>query len=259
MVEGIKLRVITIVQARMGATRLPGKPLMEVRERPLLSYQVERLRRCRNVDEIVIATTNKETDQPIVDFCRHEQVPFFRGDENDVLARYLQAAKAFSADVVVRITGDCPLIDPVIVDFAVGFYLESYPSFDYVSNVLPDSRTYPRGLDVEVFSFKSLEKAALQSHAQEFREHVTLYIYEHPEEFKLGSFIAAPDMSNYRWTVDTPEDFQLISTILETVYPKNPTFTYSDLLKEFEIHPEWIKINAHVEQKPMRNHARHKP
>ena len=242
------MRVLNIVQARMGATRLPGKPLLEVMKRPLLSYQLERLKRCHKVDEIIVATTTHPRDQAIVDFCQQERVSVFRGSEEDVLERYDQAAKVFNADIVIRGTGDCPLIDPAVVDQALEFFLKRHPTYDYVSNIL--ERTYPRGMDVEVFSRASLEQAARNAKSVDEREHVTPYIYQHPETFALGSLVREPNESYHRWTVDTSEDFELISTILKTLYPKNPSFTMVDILQAFKEHPDWIKINAHVQQKP---------
>lgn len=244
-----KLQVVLIVQARMGSSRLPGKSLMKVMDKPLLYYLVERIQRCKNVDKIVIATSENPKDQTIVDFCSTQNLNIFKGSEEDVLDRYYKAAKIYNADAVVRITGDCPLIDPAIIDYAIEFYLNRYPEFEHVSNVLSGTRTYPRGMDVEVFSYKSLEEAAFQSKTLDEREHVTPYIYNHPEKFKLASIIRAPDMSHIRWTVDTEEDFNLISLMLKTIYPTNPRFTIHDLLTEFTKHPEWAKINAHIKQK----------
>jgi len=245
-----KPKIVLIVQARMGATRLFGKPLNRVLEKPLLSYQIERLRRAKKVDEIVIATTDKAQDQEIVNLCVLEGVPVFRGSEDDVLDRYYQAAKAYQAEVVIRVTGDCPLIDPKIIDEVVDFYLSKLPPCDYVSNSL--ERTYPRGLDVEIFSFQVLDKAFHQAKKPEEREHVTLYFYEHPESFSLGSFKQAVDQSHLRWTVDTEEDFELISLIIKSLYPTKPNFTTEDILEQLQKHPEWASINAHIKQKPVR-------
>lgn len=244
-----KLRVVNIIQARMGATRLPGKPLLKVMDRPLLSYQLERLRRSRKIDDIVVATTLNSLDDAIVACCQQEGIPFFRGSEKDVLDRFYQAAKAFQADVIVRSTADCPLIDPKVVDQAVEFFLDHYPSYDYVSNTL--ERTYPRGMDVEVFSKKSLEEAFHNAQRPEEREHVTVYIYHHSEQYPLGYIKMEPNESHHRWTVDTSEDFKLISTLLTYLYPKNPHFNLNDILNAFKEHPEWIHINSHVQQKKL--------
>lgn len=250
MLNHIKLRIILIVQARMGSTRLPGKILKEVLEKPLLAYEVERLRRVRKADEIVIATTTNSIDQPVVDFCHLEQVPLYRGSEEDVLDRYYQAAKAFSADVIVRVSGDCPLIDPEVIDCVIEFYLKHYPQYQYVSNTI--ERTYPRGMDVEVFSFDALEKAAKEAKRPEEREHVTPYFYENPDLFSLGKVIHSPNESVHRWTVDTSEDLQLISNLIEALYPNKPNFGMIDILNQFKEHPDWMAINAQVKQKPLR-------
>lgn len=229
----------------MGASRFPGKPLKEVLGKPLLFYQIERLKRVSHADQIVVATTLHERDDAIVEFCHRMNVDVFRGSENDVLERYYLAAKQFHADVVVRITGDCPLIDPEIVDRVIQYFLIN--KFDYVSNSLV--RTYPRGMDVEVLSFKSLEKARKLAKAEPEREHVTLFVYRHPEMFTLGNVANEKDESRHRWTVDTAEDFELVRNFIESLYPKKPTFLMSDLLNEIKAHPDWFYINSHIQQK----------
>lgn len=239
--------VVAIIQARMGADRLPGKPLKEVLGKPLLGYQLERLKRARSLNLIVVATTTNPRDQQIVEFCQKESTPFFRGSEEDVLDRYYHAAQKFSADIVVRLTADCPLIDPQLVDDAVSFYIAHYPQYDYVANTL--ERTYPRGMDVEVFSFKSLKEAAEEASYPAEREHVTPFIIGHPERYKQGKLKGKKNESHHRWTVDMPEDFELISLIIKSLWPQKPNFTLDDVLKKFEEHPEWIKINAHIQQK----------
>lgn len=235
----------------MGASRLPGKPLKEVMGRPLLSYQLERLRASKLANKIIVATTIDPSDHAIEQLCQKEGIACFRGNALDVLDRYYQAAKFYGADVIVRITGDCPLIDPQIVDQVIKYYLDSLPQYDYVSNSL--ERTYPRGLDTEVFSFELLEQAAKQAKNQEEREHVTPYFYQHPERFSLGSVKQGIDLSFHRWTVDTPEDLRLISQILMELYPQKSAFDTQDILKAFENHPDWIKINAHIVQKNLKN------
>lgn len=246
-----KARVVVIVQARMGATRLPGKPLKTVLNRPLLSYQIERLRQAKAPDEIVIATTTAPQDQVIVDLCEKEGVAVFRGSEQNVLERYYLAAKKYKADVVVRVTGDCPLSDPAILDQAIDYYLQHYPAYDYVTNMYSKQLSYPRGVDVEVFSFKGLEKAAREAIKPEEREHVTPYFYEHPEMFQVGILTHHPNEAHHRWTVDTPEDFELITRILSELYPKNPTFKMADVLELLSRHPDWVEINRHIKQKPI--------
>jgi len=239
--------VVIILQARMGASRLPGKPLSQVLDRPLLSYQLERLRRVQHADQIVVATTTNPEDDQIEQLCEQEKIPCFRGSSLDVLDRYYQAAKKYHATHIVRITGDCPLIDPKLVDEVISFYLNALPSYDYVSNSL--ERTYPRGLDAEIFSFDLLKKAAVEAKLPEEREHVTLFFYTHPALFSIGSVKQDIDHSHHRWTVDTKEDFELVEKIISTLYPKNHDFDTNDILKLLKENPDWVAINAHIQQK----------
>ena len=191
------MKTVIIVQARMTSTRLPGKVLKRVLDKPLLEYQIERLRRAKLADKIVIATTVNDTDQPIIEMCNSLSVSYFLGSEEDVLSRYYGAAKEHYADVVVRVTSDCPLIDPQIIDKVINFYLENSDKYDYVSNCL--KRTYPRGMDTEVFSFKALQEAFLSATAHPDREHVTPFIYRHPELYRVGDVAYSENQSSYRW------------------------------------------------------------
>jgi len=240
-------KTVIIVQARMTSTRLPGKILKQVLGKPLLQYQIERLQGVKLADEIVIATTTNETDAPIVNLCDRLSVAYFRGSEADVLERYYQAAVAHRAKVVVRVTSDCPLIDPQVVDRVIDYYLKNYSQYDYVSNCL--ERTYPRGMDTEVFSFSVLQEAFGRAAAQADREHVTSFFYRQPERYRLGHVLYFQDCSHHRWTVDTAEDFELIQNIIKAVYPSLPNFTLEDCLRLLEERPEWYLINSHIEQK----------
>lgn len=242
-------KVVAIVQVRMGAARLFGKPLKKVLNKPLLEYLIERLKRSKLIDEIILATTEQAQDDLFLDFAKKNGIRIFRGSEQDVLARYLGAALFSHADPIVRITGDCPLIDPKVVDQVIDFYLKNFPKFDYVSNTL--KRTFPRGLDVEVFSLKALQIASENAASREEKEHVTPYIYGHAEIFKLANIEAKEDNSIQRWTVDTEEDFELIKKMIKWLYPKNPNFSQEDLLDLVKKHPELSKINAHIEQKKL--------
>ncbi len=239
------MKTVLIVQARMTSTRLPGKVLREVLGRPLLSYQLERLRRIKEADEIVIATTVNREDQPIVDLCHKESVACFRGSELDVLERYYLAAREHDADIVVRITSDCPLIDPTVSGAAIGFLQTHFNEYDYV-NVAG----YPRGLDTEVFSFKTLEEAFREATEKPEREHVTPFIYRtRSDKYRLHTVENLLPIPPHRWTVDTPEDFELITKILTALYPMQKEFTWLDVLGLFTVHPAWYDINAHIEQK----------
>ena len=237
------------VQARMGSTRLPGKVLKDVLGRPLLSYLIERLKRVKEADNLIILTTIQPEDDSIIALCEKEKVLWFRGSEENVLERYFQAAKQRQTDAIVRITSDCPLIDPAVIDRVIQSYKKEFPAYDYVSNSL--EKTFPRGQDTEIFSFQALEKAFLSGISQEEREHVTPYLYTHPELFKLKNVFHHPSLGRMRWTVDTKEDFQLVRLILEHLYPSNPQFNMEDVLRLLEENPGWNSINAHIEQKKL--------
>lgn len=236
-----------ILQARMGSERLPGKVLLPVLKKPLLVWQIERMKRAKNADAIVLATTTLKEDDPIAALAKPLGIDLYRGSGNNVLLRYAEAAKFSHADLVVRVTGDCPLIDPHVIDLVILEHKKS--GADYTSNTR--KQTFPRGMDVEVFSSKILQEAAESAHEPYDLEHVTSYIYRHPEKYSLHTVTLDPPQAEYRWTVDTQEDFTLIKNILEEIAPKNPNFTLSDLLQLLQDHPEWNKINAHIKQKPL--------
>jgi spore coat polysaccharide biosynthesis protein SpsF len=236
-----------IVQARMGSTRLPGKVLKPIGGRPMFSYQIERLRAAQRVERIVVATTTEPADAAIVDFCAAEQVPCVRGSEMDVLSRYALAAAEFDARTVVRVTSDCPLIDPQLVDEAIQAFTGASGEYHYVSNMLRP--TWPYGMAVEVFSRELLDVAHREATKPAEREHVTPFIYWRPERYRLKSLERQPDLSQHRWTVDTPEDFELISRILGALHPNHPRFTLQDVLALLDRHPAWVEINRHVQQK----------
>lgn len=239
------LKIAVILQARMNSERLPGKPLLKVLGRPLLSYMIERLKRVEHPVTLVIATT--DSSEPIIQFCKEERLKYYVGSEQDVLDRYLKAARRFDADVIVRVTGDNPLLDPQVIDEAIRQFLEAYPALDYLSNSL--NRTFPRGMDVEIFKRRALETAHEDGFHSEEREHVTPYIWRHPELFQLAQMTYKRDTSQHRWTVDTEQDFELIKRILEEIYPRKKAFTLEDLLELLEEHPDWSLLNATIQQK----------
>lgn len=241
------MSTVVIVQARISSTRLPGKVLKKVLGKPLLEYQIERLRKVASADKIVIATTINSADQPIVNLCERLSVPCFRGPEEDVLTRYHGAAIQHKADVIVRITSDCPIIDPNVIDRIIGFYMEHKNEYDYISNTI--ERTFPRGMDTEVFPFKTLGEIFIKANDQSDREHVTPYIYRHPNRYRLACVTNFENQSHHRWTVDTIEDFNLISRFITTLYPENPAFGFYDCLALVEKNPALQRINAHIEQK----------
>ncbi|UCC45370.1 MAG: glycosyltransferase family protein [Candidatus Zixiibacteriota bacterium] len=241
------MKVVTIVQARMSSTRLPGKVMMKLAGMPMLQFQLERVRRAGQIGELVVATTTNPADEPIVQLCHRLEVATFRGEEEDVLDRYCNTASEHNADVVVRITSDCPLIDPVEIDRVIAFYRREYEKYDYVSNIL--RRTFPRGMECEVFSFEALMTAAREASDSSDREHVTMYIRKRPERFRLGSVTGETDHSRHRWTVDTPEDLELVQRMADEIYPRKPEFGLTDCLELLDRHPDWLLLNDHVRQK----------
>lgn len=240
------MKTVAIIQARMGSTRLPGKVLLPLLEMPLLHWVVRRVRQSHLIDEVVIATTTDPRDDAIVDLCIREGWLYSRGSEDDVLDRYYLAAQAHQADVVVRITSDCPLIDPRVLDYVISAFHAAAPAIDYASNSI--ARSYPRGLDTEVFTFAALE-AAWREDRSGWREHVTPFIYNHPERFRLRSITNPTDYSHHRWTVDTPEDYELVRRIYE--HFGHGDFDWRDVLGVLNQHPDWVMINEHVEQKKL--------
>lgn len=243
-------KVVAIIQARMGSTRLPAKVMMELCGKTVLEHVIDRVKMAKEIDEIVIATTTLDRDDIIADEAVRCGVKYYRGSEDDVLSRYYEAAKENNADIVVRITSDCPLIDPVIVDDVVGFYKEN--DYDIITNAGVDlsQRTYPRGLDTEVFSFGILEEAYNKAIEKYQREHVTPYIYENSS--KVYTYKNNTDYSEYRWTLDTPEDFELISKVYDELYNETNAFLFEDVLALFKRKPELTEINRHIEQKKVK-------
>lgn len=239
--------MICIVQARVGSTRLPGKVLKKICEKTVLEHDVDRLKQVKNIDEIIIATTELERDDSIVEECKRLNVNYFRGSEENVLSRYYYAAKENNADVVVRVTSDCPLIDPEVSSRIIDFYFKNREKYDYVSNTI--DRTYPRGLDTEVFSFKALERAFKEATLERDKEHVTPYIWDNPEKFRLAQYKNDLDYSYLRWTLDTKEDYELINEIYKELYDGKNKFYLDDILKLLERKPELKKINQHIKQK----------
>jgi spore coat polysaccharide biosynthesis protein SpsF len=233
-----------IIQARMSSTRLPGKVLLDLAGEPMLARVVERTRRAQTIDRVVVATTVEPEDEPIVELCRSRGWAVSRGSRDDVLDRYYEAAVADGADPIVRITSDCPLLDPGVIDLVVR---RLTAGVDYASNINP-RRTYPRGLDVEAFPFAGLATAWQEACDPSSREHVTPFFYRHPERFRLALVESdRPASADHRWSVDTPEDYELMRRIAEH-FGKND-FGWLDVLKLLEEHPEWIELNRHIAQK----------
>jgi len=241
------MNIMVIIQARTGSTRLPGKVLKDLCGKPVLQHVVERLKHSLLISEIVIATTDLPEDDIIEKFCIEHSIKYYRGSSENVLSRYYGAAKEYNAETVIRITSDCPVIDPALIDRMIAEYEKS--GADYMSNSL--IRTYPRGLDAEIFSFAALEKAFNEAVKQYELEHVTPYIYQHPEKFSLKNYAGSRDYSFHRWTLDTEEDYELILEIYKALYKENELFLWKDILELFELKPELIEINKNIEQKKL--------
>lgn len=232
--------ILAILQARVSSTRLPGKVVKPILGLPMLVRQVERLRRSHRIDKLVVATSTDASDNTLVKSCYEYGIECLRGSLDDVLDRFYQTALQFKPDYVVRLTGDCPLADPALIDKVIDYHLAG--GYDYTSNTIEP--TYPDGLDVEVMRYEVLEQAWREAALRSEREHVTLFIHKQPDRFKLGSVKSNCDISHLRWTVDEPEDLQLINLIYEALYPNNPTFTTQDVLAYLRQHPKLMVSNT---------------
>ena len=207
------MKILAITQARINSSRLPGKAMKLINSKPLLYYHLHQLSQSKLIDEIVVATSVNKSDDKIANYCKNNKINFFRGSLKDVLSRNYYCAKNFNADLIVRVTSDCPLIDPEIIDFCIKKYMRK--KVDYLSNTTPpDGATYPDGTDVEIFNFKNLEYAFLRCKNKNFREHVTFYFWKNPLKFKLLRLDLKKNLRKYRITVDYKEDFLLINKIL---------------------------------------------
>jgi len=230
----------------MGSTRLPGKVLMDLGGETVLGRVLRRLGRASRIHEMVVATTDTANDDEIGIECARLQVSCFRGSEHDVLDRYLRAAEKCRSDVIVRVTADCPLIDPEIVDQVVDAFIAKH--VDLACNDVP--RTFPRGLDVEVFSIETLNRIHTMADQAYQREHVTPLVYEHPDIFSSYSVRSERNLNHVRWTIDTPEDLQLVRAIY-AYFANEDDFGWRAAMEFVERHPELAEINAHIAQKPV--------
>lgn len=241
------MRVVAIIQARMGSTRLPGKVLKDLGGETVLARVVNRTRRATLLDEVVVATSILPADDAIARECERLKVAYFRGDEADVLDRYYRAAQQFAADAIVRITADCPLIDPELIDATIRSSLDQ--KADYASNSL--ARTYPRGLDVEVINADALARAWSAAKEDYQRTHVTPYLYQNPELFKVISIAGEVDHSRYRWTLDTTEDLELLRAVYKH-FGNRDNIRWIEVLDLMEARPELASLNSQVRQKALR-------
>jgi len=233
-----------ILQARMKSKRLPGKVLMPVLGRPIISYNIERIQRAKTIDSVIIAATDSAEDDAIEQFCEREGLQIFRGSEEDVLDRIYRCARDFGLEVFAKFTADNPLIDPAVIDGVIGYYLAAPASYDYVSNNHPP--TWQDGQEVEVIRTDALEMAWREADKTFQREHVTPFIWDQPARFRIGN-VARPDdhwYHNYRWTLDYPEDYDFVMKVFEDFYPENANFSTDDLMKLLDERPDIRALNA---------------
>lgn len=233
-----------MIQARMASTRLPKKIIKKIEGKTVLEHVIFRVKQIKNINKIILATTDKKEDDVLEKIAEKLDILVYHGSENDVLDRFYQTANLFKIDPIVRITADCPLIDPEIAEKVINLYFKG--NYDYVSNIHPP--TFPDGMDIEIFNFKSLKKAWKEAKLPSEREHVTPYITKNPKIFKVGNLINAKDLSHLRLTLDEEEDFILIKKIYKELCPQNPFFGLEDILKLLERKPELIKINQHIKR-----------
>jgi spore coat polysaccharide biosynthesis protein SpsF len=231
---------IAILQARVSSTRLYGKVLKSLIGKPMMLRQIERIKFSEKIDTLVVATSNMREDDQIEELCLKNNIECYRGSLNDVLDRFYKAAVKYNPSYVIRLTADCPLVDPRLIDQIIEYYLSG--DFDYVSNSVEP--TYPDGLDVEVVNFASLLKAWQEAVLYSDREHVLTYIHQRPNLFKIGHFKASQDLSHLRWTVDESKDFELVEIIYKALYPTNVNFNTDDILKLLIEKPELMSWNT---------------
>jgi spore coat polysaccharide biosynthesis protein SpsF (cytidylyltransferase family) len=238
------MKTLAILQARTSSSRLPGKVLRPILGEPMLFRQIERIRRARRIDRLIVATSIDRSDDVLASECAIRDIECTRGSLTDVLDRFVCGARAYGPDIVVRLTGDCPLADPELIDailvrFEVG-------DLDYLTNA--DPPTYPDGLDVEAMKFSGLLVAHHEAKLPSEREHVTSFLRAHPERFRLGNLRSPHDLSAMRWTVDEPQDFEFVSAVYEGIYPGKPNFTTADVMEFLDANPQLQLINSSIER-----------
>jgi spore coat polysaccharide biosynthesis protein SpsF len=239
-----KKKVVTVIQARMGSTRLPNKVFLPLAGEPLLYRMYERVKASPLTGTIVIAIPKELEDDPIESFCKEKNINLFRGDTYDLLERHYKAGLKYNAEAIVKIPSDCPLIDPVVISKTIKYYLENSDNFDYVSNLHPQS--YPDGNDVEIMSMNVLKIAREKAYRNFEREHTTPYFWENPDKFRIGNikWETGFDYSmTYRWTIDYYEDYLFIKEVYDELYNQNPTFGINDILNLLSVKPGLLKIN----------------
>lgn len=242
-----KPRIVATIEARMGSSRLPGKVLMTALGEPMLMHLVRRLRSVPSIDNVVIATTTSLGDQPIVDFAAAVGVSCFRGSEDDVLARVIAAGEADNADVLVEITGDCPVIDPELIEQTIRLYFHN--NVDYASNSIV--RSYPDGMDTQVISMGALKGSADMTDDPLDREHVSRYLWRRPDQYRIAHLVAPPSL---HWpelglTLDEQGDYLLLKKLIEELAPVNPLFSCQDVIQLLKANPDWLEMNSSVMRK----------
>jgi glutamate-1-semialdehyde 2,1-aminomutase len=244
MVETAMTNILAILQARVSSSRLPGKVLKPIMGQPMLALQVERVLHAKKIDQLIVATSTDPSDDELETLCREINIPCYRGSLNDVLDRFYHAAQTWKPKHVIRLTGDCPLTDPGVIDDVIAFYLNG--DYDYASNAIDP--TFPDGLDVEIFRFSVLAEAWNEACLPSQREHVTPFIHQQPDRYRIGHYKNTEDISYLRWTVDEVQDFDLINKIYEELYPIKPNFRMADILNLLHHRLEWMTINKQFER-----------
>lgn len=234
--------MLAILQARCSSSRLPGKVLKPILGKPMLARHIERLQRSRHIAPLVVATSTEPSDDPLAELCGHLGIACSRGSLADVLDRFYRAADPLHPEHLIRLTGDCPLADPAVIDACIDFHLAG--DYDYTTNALQP--TFPDGLDVEVFRFSCLAEAWSEATLTSEREHVTPFIHRRPERYRIGHYRQTPDLSWLRWTVDEPADFAMVEAVYQALYPTRPDFTTAEIVAYLAEHPEVARINADI-------------
>jgi len=254
MPNGNKIKIVAAIQARMGSTRLPGKALMKINDRTLIEWIKYQLSFSKKISQIVLSTADTKENDPLEDLAQKIELDYYRGSETDLVTRLLATAEKFKADAIVRITGDCPLVDPELVDELSQIYLNKSPNIDYVTNILPP--TFPDGLDIEIISTKTLKKLDKEIKSPLYREWITTTILENPHQFKVHNLSYKNNISHLRLTVDYPEDFELVKIIFTKLHHDNNFFILADILRLFKKDPQLVKINEKWVDKEIINNIR---
>jgi spore coat polysaccharide biosynthesis protein SpsF len=230
-----------MIQTRIGSSRLPNKVLELIENQAMISHVINRVKKIKNIDQIILITTTQSEDKQLLNIAKEHDIQYFQGSVDDVLDRHFQCAVIFNADPIIRITSDCPLIDPEVSSKILEYYLQN--NYDYVSNTI--TPTYPDGLDTEIFSFKALSKAHIESNLPSEREHVTTYFTKNPKKFRIKNFPNTVDLSKFRWTVDRTQDLDFVRRIYNYMAPKT-IFSMNDVLDIIKKYHELSKINDQI-------------